>query len=94
MLEDEMHIKDVKIPDIEKIVELKPLAHVNAGNNNTNKPVPLPKPPLFNVVQDDNDNAVYDDKWHHGNVKYTTINKPGVKSGARKKDMQKPVNLR
>ena len=48
MLEDEMYIKDVKIPDIEKIVELKPLEHVNAGNSNTIIPVPLPKPPLFN----------------------------------------------
>ena len=49
---------------------------------------------VLSKPKQENNYDVYDDKWHHGNVKYTTTNKRGVKSGARKKDMQKPVSLR
>jgi len=88
MFENAMNIKDVKIPDIEEIVKLKPLAHTNGGTT------PVPRPPLFNVIENEKGDKVYDDKWHHANVKYTAIKTSGPKSGARKKDKQKPKNLR
>ena len=92
MLKTKMKINEVQIPDLEKIVKFETI--VCFKDDESGNTVALPKPPLFKIISDDNGKKVYDDKWHHGNVKYTGKKKKGVKEGARKKDMQKPVSLR
>ena len=86
MLKTKMRINELQIPDLEKIVKLETIVCF--------EDTALPKPPLFKIISDGNGKKVYDDKWHHGNVKYTGKKKKGVKEGARKKDMEKPKNLR
>ena len=77
-LENKIKIKDIEVPDLEKLVSTRHIARIR-----------MPRPPLFNMI----DNEIYDDKWHHANKKYRK-KVGGVKERARKKDRNKPRSLR